>query len=98
MVKHRLKAPPENVTEIGWHLIMDDGKLRLVGDDGRGTQTVITIYSTGIAYRHRCINLAGLNVDSIGRIKEYSTPHEAHTHGGGREAQMEIGQLKRRNE
>ena len=81
MIKHKLQTTPVKPPspEIVWHLELDQGKVRVIGDDGTREQKVITIYETGCSYRHYNATLDGLKVDSKGKIKEYNTPREAHS-------------------
>ncbi len=87
MVKHVIKLSgiqEEIPTIIAWSLVVEGNALRLVGDDGFGERKVITIYPSGVSYRHHNATLIGLDVDAKGRVKEYSTPLAAHKGGGTR--------------
>lgn len=80
MVTHKLRNPlKDNDAEIEWSQSIDMGILRICGINKGGVeQKVISIYASGRAYRHQNVGLEGLELDSKGRIKEYSTSKEAH--------------------
>lgn len=83
--KHKLlDKPADKPAELTWHLCLDQGTLRIIGDDGENSQTVISVYPSGKSYRHHSVKLRGLDVNSKGQVKEFATPHAAHTQGGGR--------------
>ena len=85
MIKHELRMGviEKPSYKITWHLQLDNGRVRIMGNDGTGERNVLTIYATGRVYRHQNSGVEGLDVDVKGRIKEYATPQEAHSKGKG---------------
>ncbi|MDD4984383.1 MAG: hypothetical protein PHQ43_01140 [Dehalococcoidales bacterium] len=69
----------DTVPEIRWELRIDGDVLRLIGNDGVTESKVLSIYKTGVMYRHRNVRLAGFECNNVGQIREYTSPAEAHS-------------------
>lgn len=82
MITHKIgKKVPKVDPTIDWFLALDEGVLRLTGSDGERTQTVFSIYRSGVSYRHRGIKLNGIELNNNNAISEFKSPGEAHAKG-----------------